>query len=132
MRFRFLGSQFNHQGRSYKKGDIIKSNKRLDEIFVNCFQLMDEVVPDDEEPVRPKRKQEVVEEEEEEEEEDTQDLGVDVTDQFPKAQEADLLVFKRDKKFYVADADDPDECLSSDRGMNKKETNEFIKGFIKE
>lgn len=41
-------------------------------------------------------------------------LGDDVSDEYPKAKEADLLVLQRGKNFYVADKDDPDRALNEE------------------
>lgn len=86
------------------------------------------------------------EEEEEESEDDAEEsaeeeaaelvtskLGDDVTEEFSAAEEADVLVFKKGKNYFVADPATPDVAISPKKGLAKGKVQEFItKKFLED
>lgn len=57
-------------------------------------------------------------------------LGEDVTDEFEKAQDADVKVFRNDKgEYFIVDSDDPTTPLNEVIFTNKKQVTEFCKRY---
>ena len=66
-------------------------------------------------------------EETETEEEEVSGPGEDVTEEFPKANAADLKVFVVDNKYSVYDADNLEEPLKGGSGLSKQELAKLLK-----
>lgn len=153
MRFRVKNGKHHENGVKYGKNDVVESDRPLDKLFVNKF----EVLPD--EPSTPKAKKAakvVAEGEEVETEEDPKDatgasikstqkegvmdrpnkdvdssalsseLGDNVTTDFPTALDAGVVVFKDGNKYQIAKPDDVETALN-EKPLTKKEVNDFIK-----
>lgn len=65
-------------------------------------------------------------EEDEEEEVEEGSLGADVSDQFESAKEADLMVFKKGKEYFVTESDSTDKAINDKHLKNKKDVEKFI------
>lgn len=127
MKFRLTGGSHVAGDRSYKKGDVIESDKDLVKIFVNKFERLH----DEDTPVSKGTQIDVPGQaprpaEAEEEAAEVEGLGVDVSAEFPEAAEADVLVFKAGKLYTVADADEPTKALNVDALTSKKAVKEYI------
>ncbi len=59
------------------------------------------------------------------------DLGENVTEEFPNAAEADLLVFEDDGEYSIADRDDPDSSVEDGDKLTKAEVKAFLKKQVR-
>lgn len=111
-------------GRTYKRGDVVESDVPLDRMFPQKFERF---VSSANEPQTP----EPEDQSPKGTEDDVSDvspggtLGKNVTEEFPEAVGAGLLVFKRGAWFYVADPADPDEAIH-EKGLRKSAVGSFI------
>lgn len=110
-----------HEGITYTEGDVIESDKPLDRIWQNKFV---KVGTKDKKQLKLLKKKQRKNEDVDTDDEDT--LGENVTDQFPAAARVDCLVFKKDGKFVVADADEPDTPIHDGTLDDKKELDKFL------
>lgn len=166
MRFKVLGGKADiGDGKIYSKGEIVESDKELDNLFKNKFQRiggktqkgMDhsdspdqsgKVMDDQEHKRRANVKKAKLESskkavddneldeddlddedevEESEAEKAQDDFGADVTDQFLKAADKGLSVFKSEKGYVVV----KDNKACCDPIKEKKKVDSFIKGDTK-
>lgn len=65
------------------------------------------------------------------EEKEEGELGVNVTSQFPIAEEADLLVFKKGKEFFVTESDEPNKSINEAHLKSKPQVEKFLKSQVK-
>lgn len=142
-------------GEIYRKGDIVESKFNLIDLFgADRFLLLsgdaaaearaardeqDESLAEDgsgpPENVRPKARGTILDENPGDHVKDVpatmaqnvaSKLGDNVTDDFPKAKDADLIVYKKGGKFFVADRDSPDDPIEHGKGLTKAETNKLL------
>lgn len=137
------------RSRVYHKGEIVESDIDLSKKFVNKFDKLS-----DKEPRAAKVAREAREEDEEGTEEDddvvsgetksvmdpankdtlsglSSKLGENVTEDFELAQEAELAVFKKGKKFYIVEPEDTNVALNDDPLSSTAEVNKALKKYLK-
>lgn len=135
-------------GRSYKVGDVVESDRPLNELYANKFERLPDEEPTEVRAARKKAEkagklpnpnppkpeldpEHVYDQDDETSASISSELGENVTADFPKAVEANLLVLcDEDEKYHVADPDDPDEALN-DKPLSKGQCDKFISKQLK-
>jgi len=113
--------------RVYEAGEIVESTEELDKIFLNKFEKVNG------EGKGKKKKKGEEGEEEEGAKEEGEPLGDDVTEKFPEAKDAGLMVFKEGRHYFVATASDPTTALNDDEELTTQEAvNDFIEDYMEE
>lgn len=146
-RYKVMGGNHQHfDGKTYKKDDIIECDVDLSKMFVNKFQKVSvdvsitEAVPVPKPPVtKPEPITEEiptlppVEPKESITKKKTEKInrGKDVTTRFPKAIDEDYLVFQKNRRHFVYDAEEPGEALN-DEGLKKPEVEKFISKLVED
>lgn len=130
--FELLESEHQQSGRTFQKGEVVPSVHDLAKLFINKFKEVVVVAPTTTTvsagtpvggegqvsttgtPALTAMKSA---------------LGEDVTNDFPKAVEADYRVFRKGKKHFVASPDAPDTSLNK-AALDKDDVDEFIVGVV--
>ena len=104
------------EGKVYKRGDTLQSTQDLDKTWVNAFQPITETVMVVVEAPKVTESNAVVEE--------VDKRGEDVTAEFPEAEEYQLLVFKKNRKYdiYLIGETNPE----NEESLKKAQVAEFI------
>lgn len=134
----------------YGKGEEVESDRDLSKIFMNKFEKLSDTAP-----AVVKKARKAAEEEAEDGDEDDEDvvsnetrgvmdnpnkdtlsgvaskLGVNVSEDFELAKEAELLVLKKKGKFFIAEPESADTPLNEDAFISKAEVNKALKKYIK-
>lgn len=102
-------------GKTYKRGDIVRSPFELDITFRNAFKPVEVYTPPPVEKEKEKEKEEEVE---------SDPRGEDVTDLFTEAVEYHLEVFRKDRKYnvYIKGENSPENASP----MKKVQVSSFI------
>lgn len=124
MKFKNLGGNHDENGVIYVKGDIIESDRDLDEMFTHKFQRVAEAPPE------PKRKKLKVKKKSTAKppQEPADKRGVDVTEEFDPGE--GLKIFRRGSKFHVYEEDSTDPL--NDKGLNKVDVESFVEDYLEE
>lgn len=130
--FEVLVGLHNQDGKDYKTGDVVRTHLDLGKMFAFKFKEIETPVavaaasiPSQTAPVAEGSKTAsgaYVESE--------SALGEDVSPSFPQALAADYRVFKKGKKFFVAEPPKLDEALN-DKGLSEDEVAEFVADLLK-
>ncbi len=130
------------KGPEYTANDIVESAGDLVKMFPNKFQLLSEeaarvgIDPDELERFRAWQRMAAEQEASPKPEEVKKDaivseLGEDVTSTFPLAAEAELSVFRKDGKFFIAEPEAPNKALN-DEPLELKNVKRAITKYLKE
>jgi hypothetical protein len=135
--FRLVSGKYRTEGsgrdvKRYKAGDIVSSERDLVAVFPNKFE---EVHSESNFKVVAEQV-EVAETEEEKENTETpvepvvsEDERANVTELFPDAETAQLLVFAEGGKYWVAEPDASDDNLNT-KGLGKRAVRAFISDYL--
>lgn len=153
LRFELIAGQHSNAHGNYVKGDIVESHSDLEAKFVNKFRRRKDlevaaptpvVAPKvDKKSAAPAPSPAAVADDDAGDEDDkteadsddappakaTSKLGENVTAEYPAAREAELLVLKSGKDYFVADTDQPDKALNK-KAVKKDGVDAFIKQYI--
>lgn len=143
--FQLLGPSFNHEGRTYKRGQIVKVDFDLTERFKNSFQevglpmaqtalvdvTIDEVLDEkrraklarmqDEDPARDEEKPKA---------KSVDARGTDVTEKFKAADANGYRVFRLEKEYFVYEGDSKKPANKAP--LEKDGVTSFIKDQLEE
>jgi hypothetical protein len=100
----------------YKKGAIVHSETDLRREFPNKFEKIRDDVD--------------IDEDEQNAASDGLPEGVDVTEMFPHAEEAGLLVFKNKTQYAVIDKGMPGKSLNTESLINKQQVERFLRDYL--
>lgn len=125
MKFRLKGTH-RHQGRTYRRGDVIDSETDLRDAFPSKFELLDAV----QDVMSTTTTQTTQAPEEPDEEGINPNLGTDVTRDFENARANDLLVYKKQGLYYVCDDENPTQALNEMRLRSPKAVKAFISKYV--
>lgn len=119
-RYRLLASiheyGFGKEAKIIKKGGIVYSETDLRLLFPNKFEkLRDDVVLDEEEQA---------------EAAEQTPPGVDVTEMFPEAEDAGMMVYKDKKNYTVIDKGMPSKPLNTDPLTTRQQVSVFVKDYL--
>ena len=131
MKYIVQNAEFSDEaGKVYKKGEAVESELPLMTMFPNSFKTVEQVQA--EVPPAANKKKEKKEEKKEDDEAAAESLGKDVTESFEDASENGLLVFKKGRRYFVADPSEPTEALNEDELKKKKDVSTFIAEWMEE
>lgn len=129
------GTYEDSEGKTYAKGAVVVSDVDLIDKFKNKFELVVIAAPV-EAPLAPAKKPVVADEAADEEDKESEVeansvLGEDVTTEFPKATDLDLMVWRKKNKFQITTGEDPTKPLN-EAPLTRVATNAFLVAKEKE
>lgn len=107
-------------GKTYKPGDLIETEHDLEKAFPHKFRRT-------ERPPAAINQTAVIDDDNSDGEDGVVEssLGENVTEDWPEAAVAGLLVLKKGSRFYVVDAEEPDESLT-EKSLTKKQLEMYL------